>query len=308
MVKSIEISGKTEDEAIETALEQLSLTRDEVSVEIVERAKTGFLGLKNTPAVVKVLYEAKEDHTGGVEGFLSGLFERMGVVTEMSVSEGEGSINVILSSNDPGALIGRRGETLDAIQHLTNYVVNREGSGRARVNLDAENYRQRRNETLETLATRTAAKVMKYRRNMTLDPMNAYERHIIHAALQEYENISTYSIGSEPNRRIVVAYGRNNEGSGRGGDSSGRGGDSRGHGSDSRGRSSDSRGRSSDSRGRGGDSRGHSGESHGLSSEGGGHSNESHGFSNESHGLSSEGGGHAEDIGRSNTPQYREWR
>ena len=211
MQKSIEVSGRTEEEAIEAALAQLGLTRDDVSVEIVEQAKTGFLGLKSTPAVVKVLYDVKEDRTARVESFLTGLFERMDIEAGVNVTESEGAINVTLTGRDPGALIGRRGETLDSIQHLTNYVVNRSVSGRVRVNLDAENYRQRRNETLENLATRTAGKVVKYRRNMTLDPMNAYERHIIHSALQDHENISTYSVGSEPNRRVVVAYGSNNE-------------------------------------------------------------------------------------------------
>jgi len=210
MLRSIEVQGRTEDEAIEKALEMLDMSRDDVSVEIVERAKTGFLGLKNTLAVVKVLYEAKDDCVERIESFLSGLFQRMEIEVGVDIKEEEDSINVVLTGKEPGALIGRRGETLDAIQHLTNYVVNRSVSGRVRINLDAENYRQRRNETLESLATRTAGKVLKYRRNMTLDPMNAYERHIIHSALQDYEQISTYSVGSEPNRRIVVAYGRNN--------------------------------------------------------------------------------------------------
>ena len=217
MTKSIEVSGKTEDEAIEAALEQLGLSRDDVSVEIVEWAKSGFLGFKSTPAVVRVSYDATEDRSDRldrVEDFLRGLLERMDVEAEMELSEGDGSIDVTLTGKDPGVLIGRRGETLDAIQHLTNYVINRGGSGRTRVNIDAENYRQRRNETLEALAARIAGKVMKYRRNMTLEPMNAYERHIIHTALQDYSNISTYSIGSEPNRRIVVAYSRNKENAG----------------------------------------------------------------------------------------------
>ena len=273
MTKTIEVSGKTEDEAVELALEQLRLTRDDVSVEIVERAKTGFLGIKNTPAIVKVTYESsdegqterkaegrpsserkaesrserkKEDRTERksdtraerkadtraerkpeeyiegkaeerierVEDFLMGLFTRMDVEVGVKSSVVEGSIEVNLTGKDPGVLIGRRGETLDSIQHLTNYVINRGGAGRVRVNIDAENYRQRRNETLESLAARTAGKVMKYRRNMTLDPMNAYERHIIHAALESYENISTYSIGSEPNRRIVVAYSRDGDSGG----------------------------------------------------------------------------------------------
>jgi spoIIIJ-associated protein len=215
VTKSIEVSGRTEDEAIELALVQLGLTRDDVSVEIIERSKTGFLGLKSSPAIVKVLYESKGERTEKVEAFLEGLFVRMGVEASINITEDESSVNVILTGKDIGALIGRRGETLDAIQHLANYVINRGVSGRVRINVDAENYRQRRNETLENLAVRTAAKVAKYRRNMTLDPMNAYERHIIHSALQDYDNITTFSVGSEPNRRIVVAYGRGSENRGK---------------------------------------------------------------------------------------------
>jgi len=213
MQKSIEVQGRTEDEAIETALEQLGLARDDVSVEIVEQARTGFLGLKNTPAIVKVFYESKEERTEQVDTFLTGLFERMDIEVSQDITEADGSINVILTGNDPGALIGRRGETLDAIQHLTNYVVNRSVSGRVRINLDAENYRQRRNEALENLASRTAGKVIKYRRNMTLDPMNAYERHVIHTALQDHKGVSTFSVGSEPNRRVVIAFGESGESS-----------------------------------------------------------------------------------------------
>jgi len=213
MQKSIEIQGRTEDEAIEAALEQLGMSRDDVSVEIVEQARTGFLGLKNTPAVIKVVYDAKEERTEQVSVFLTGLFERMDIDVSLDITEEEDSISVILNGKDPGALIGRRGETLDAIQHLTNYVVNRSVSGRVRINLDAENYRQRRNEALENLASRTAGKVVKYRRNMTLDPMNAYERHVIHTALQEHKNVSTFSVGSEPNRRVVVAFGEVKENS-----------------------------------------------------------------------------------------------
>jgi len=215
MLKSIEVQGRTEDEAIESALEQLGMSRDDVSVEIVEQARSGFLGLKNTPAVIKVQYEAEEDRVKQVDSFLTGLFQRMDIDVSLDIKEEEGSICVILTGKDPGALIGRRGETLDALQHLTNYVVNRSVSGRIRINLDAENYRQRRNEALENLASRTAGKVIKYRRNMTLDPMNAYERHVIHTALQDHEQVSTFSVGSEPNRRVVVAYGEGKESSGR---------------------------------------------------------------------------------------------
>ena len=109
--------------------------------------------------------------------------------------------------DDLGYLIGRRGETLDAIQQLTSYSVNRTGS-RVRVQLDAENYRAKREQSLERLANKVAGKVVKYRRNVTLEPMNAYERHVIHAALQDYPDVTTYSTGTEPNRRIVVAYSR----------------------------------------------------------------------------------------------------
>ena len=211
MLKSIEMRGRNEDEAIELALEQLGMSRDDVSVELIEQARTGFLGLKNTPAIVKVSYEAQEERTEHVHAFLTGLFEQMDVDVALELTESDKSISVVLSSKDPGALIGRRGETLDSIQSLTNYVVNRGAADRVRVNLDAENYRQRRNETLENLASRTAGKVVKYRRNMTLDPMNAFERHVIHTSLQENELVSTFSVGSEPNRRVVVAYGTGKE-------------------------------------------------------------------------------------------------
>jgi len=287
MEKSIEVSGRTEDEAIEAALVQLGLTRDDVSVEIVEQAKSGFLGLKNTPAIVRVLYEVKEDRTARVENFLSGLFERMDIDAGFEVKEDEDSINVVITGSDPGALIGRRGETLDAIQHLTNYVVNRGAAGRVRINLDAENYRQRRNETLESLAARTAGKVIKYRRNMTLDPMNAYERHVIHSALQDYEHISTYSVGSEPNRRIVVAYGRNNSGS--------------------------NGGNSSDSgfSGRGGGGGGYKGGRSSSSSSGGGFGGNARSGGSANNNSSSSSGGSSERPAQpasSGSSQYREWR
>lgn len=208
MIKSIETSGRTEEEAIESALSQLGLQRDDVTVEILERAKSGFLGLKSTPAVVRVSYAHEESKADQVQSFIVGLLEKMDVAATATVTEAEEAINVVLESDEPGAVIGRRGETLDAIQHLTNYVVNRGSGTRRRVNVDAENYRERRNESLESLAHKMAEKAKKYRRNMTLEPMNSYERHVIHAALQEVEGVSTHSVGSEPNRRVVVAYER----------------------------------------------------------------------------------------------------
>ena len=208
MIKFIEVSGKTEEEAVQSALSQLGMERDEVSVEVVERAKSGFLGIGSTPAVVKVSYTCEESKTERVDSFLQGLFEHMGVTAQADITEDDGVINVVLNGGDPGALIGRRGETLDAIQHLTNYAINRGEGKRVRVNIDAENYRDRRNDVLIKLAQKVAGKVVKYRRNMTLEPMNSYERHVIHTALQDFENVTTYSTGTEPNRRVVVAYDR----------------------------------------------------------------------------------------------------
>ena len=144
-----------------------------------------------------------------IRAFLSGLLAHMGVEAAIHVSpKGDNGILVTLEGPKLGALIGHRGETLDAIQQLTNYSVNRSQSKRVRIHVDAEGYRAKREESLQRLAVKVAGKVVKYRKNMTLEPMNAYERHVIHAALQDVPGVNTYSIGSEPNRRVVVSYDR----------------------------------------------------------------------------------------------------
>lgn len=144
-----------------------------------------------------------------IERFIKGLLEHMGSdAVPHAEKSAEDSYAVDLTGENLGILIGRRGETLDAIQHLTNYAVNRGQSKRVRINVDAENYRLKREQSLQRLAQKVAGKVVKYRRNITLEPMNAYERHVIHATLQEYPDVTTYSTGVEPNRRIVVAYNR----------------------------------------------------------------------------------------------------
>ncbi|MGM9522676.1 MAG: RNA-binding cell elongation regulator Jag/EloR [Oscillospiraceae bacterium] len=208
MIKSIETTGRTEDDAISTALKQLGKTRDEVSVEVLERAKSGFLGIGGSPARVRVSYEERNSKLTQLEDFLGGLFERMGVEAEVKaeINEEENTISAELSGSHVGALIGRRGETLDAIQHLSNYVLNNGSSERIRVNIDAENYRAKRADALTHLAKKVAVKVVKYRRSVTLEPMNAYERHVIHTALQDFPGVTTYSTGTEPNRRVVVSY------------------------------------------------------------------------------------------------------
>ena len=276
MRQFIDVTGKTEDEAISRALEQLKLDRDDVSVEILERAKAGFLGLGSCPAKVRVSYgeddapapeqpkvmekvredkpkaekpkadkprtekkpaeksqrreepvkkeapktaevpfvpvdlgeEVNDDRAQEIKKFLSGLLQQMEVTAEVKVYLPEkGRYKVILEGQGLGAIIGRRGETLDAIQQLTSYSVNRTGS-RVRVQLDAENYRAKREQSLERLANKVAAKVVKYRRSVTLEPMNAYERHVIHTALQEVPGVTTYSTGVDPNRRVIVAFDR----------------------------------------------------------------------------------------------------
>ena len=318
MMKWIETTGRSEEDAISAALFQLGLDRDDVSIEVIERAKSGFLGFGSNPAKVRVSYEeengvpcakknileedapapapaAKEQEVeekevilaaavkeqapaapvaeetilaakpgmstqkpprpkperreksyhskkenrlqagdeviigsvpaaadtavnltpageddpraAQIRTFLVGLMEHLNVqaVPEIFVTD-EGNYKVILQGSNLGAIIGRRGETLDAIQQLTSYSVNRGLSKRVRIHVDAEGYRAKREESLQRLAVKVAGKVVKYRKNMTLEPMNAYERHVIHTALQNYPNVTTYSTGVEPNRRTVVAY------------------------------------------------------------------------------------------------------
>ena len=246
-MRYIDVTGKTEEEAIRKGLEQLGLERDDVSVEILERARSGFLGIGSSPAKVRVTYEldvaeepkpeapkakpaekkpepkAEEkktepaapacdnDDARRIKDFLTGLLEHMDSAAEVKVYEEEKNrYKVILEGQKLGALIGRRGETLDAIQQLTNYAVNSGRDKHLRIHVDAENYRAKREQSLESLANKVAGKVLKYRRSVTLEPMNAYERHVIHAALQDKQGVTTYSIGTEPNRRVVVAYERGN--------------------------------------------------------------------------------------------------
>lgn len=288
----IDVTGKNEDEAISKALAQLGLDRDDVSVEVLERAKSGFLGLGACPAKIRVYYgpeeepepapapepvrreeprpeprpaapekrerpaqekrerpprekkpvpekklaperrerpaeprreedfqpappgeEADDEKAAAIKAFLSGLLEHMGASAGIKVYLPEkGRYKVVLEGQGLGALIGRRGETLDAVQQLTSYAVNRGGGPRVRIHLDAENYRAKREQSLQHLARKVAGKVVRYRRSVTLEPMNAYERHVIHTALQDFEGVTTYSTGTEPNRRVVVAFERGERG------------------------------------------------------------------------------------------------
>ena len=165
---------------------------------------------ETAPAQPKVYAPAEPGSTEErIEQFVKGLLEHMGSdAVPHAMKTADESYSVDLVGENLGILIGRRGETLDAIQHLANYAVNRGQNKRVRINVDAENYRLKREESLQRLAQKVAGKVTKYRRNITLEPMNAYERHVIHATLQDYPDVTTYSTGTEPKRRIVVAYSR----------------------------------------------------------------------------------------------------
>ncbi len=207
MVKVIESTGKTIEEAVSNGLEMLGgVDRDMVSVEVLEKPKAGFLGIGGTAARVSLKYEEAEGDK--VKSFLTGLFEKMQVSAEVNtvIDEEKGTVSVNLSGENMGILIGRRGETLDAIQHITNLVANHGEDKHLRVMIDTENYRQKREEALTRLALKVAGQAKKYRRNKVLEPMNAYERHVIHSALQDVEDISTSSTGVEPNRRVVINY------------------------------------------------------------------------------------------------------
>ncbi len=259
MIKYLEKSGRTMEDAIAAALAELGRNEEEISVEVLERAKSGFLGIGAQPALIRVSYEVPDEPAAekkeapapkkaekkpeakkaeekkpeakkteekkpapkkeapapvdedaefaAVRAFISGLMERMGVEAEIEISRRDnGGINVNLSGSGMGAIIGRRGETLDAIQHLTNYVVNRDSDKHMHISVDAENYRAKREESLTKLAEKMAEKAIKYKRSMALEPMNSYERHVIHTALQNYEGVTTSSTGVEPNRRVVVSY------------------------------------------------------------------------------------------------------
>ena len=202
--RSIEVKGKTVDEAIFNGLDQLGLSIDQVNVEILHEGSKGIFGLGKS---AQVRLTEKDSPAKDAENFLNTLFEKMHVGATANATEGEDAIKINIEGDSTGILIGRRGETLDAIQQLTSYSVNRTGS-RVRVQLDAENYRAKREQSLERLANKVAGKVVKYRRSVTLEPMNAYERHVIHTALQEVPGVTTYSTGVDPNRRVIVAYDR----------------------------------------------------------------------------------------------------
>lgn len=203
----IEVSAKTVSEAITEACQQLGVTSDKLDYKVVDEGSNGFLGIGSKPAVIKAAVKVTEiSLEDKAKAFLNDVFAAMNmtVVVEVSYDENEKTMDIDLSGDEMGILIGKRGQTLDSLQYLVSLVVNKEVDDYIRVKVDTENYRQRRKETLENLAKNIAFKVKKTRRSVSLEPMNPYERRIIHSALQNDKYVVTHSEGEEPFRRVVV--------------------------------------------------------------------------------------------------------
>ena len=200
----IEISAKTVADAVTLACQQLAITSEKLEYEVVDEGKAGILGFGAKPAIIKARVKATlEDN---VKFFLNDVFAAMNieVVVNVEYDEKERNMNIDLAGEDMGMLIGKRGQTLDSLQYLVSLVVNKETEEYVRVKVDTENYRERRKATLENLAKNMAHKVKRIRRSVSLEPMNPYERRIIHAALQDDKYVTTHSEGDEPYRRVVI--------------------------------------------------------------------------------------------------------
>ena len=204
----ITVSAKTVDDAITKALIELETTSDKLVYEIVDKGSAGFLGIGAKPAIIRARKEVTLEDKA--TGFLKQVFDAMSLPVEIEISynDEEKEMSINLSGEDMGILIGKRGQTLDSLQYLVGMVVNKGSEGYIRVELDTENYRSRRKETLETLAKNIAYKVKRTKRSVSLEPMNPYERRIIHAALQNDKYVTTRSEGEEPFRHVVIALKR----------------------------------------------------------------------------------------------------
>ena len=200
----IKISDKTVNDAITEACKRLSVPSDKLEYEVIEEGSTGFLGFNSKPAIIKARVKSSIEYKA--KDFLKEVFQAMNltVVVNVKFVEEDNSMEIDLSGDEMGVLIGKRGQTLDSLQYLVSLVVNKEVENYIRVKVDTENYRQRRKETLENLAKNISFKVKRSKRSVSLEPMNPYERRIIHSALQGNTFVNTYSEGDEPFRRVVV--------------------------------------------------------------------------------------------------------
>ena len=203
----IEVSAKSVNEAITEACRKLGVTSDRLDYEVIEEGSNGFLGIVSKPAIIKAAVKIEKlSLEDNAKKFLNDVFAAMNmtVVVEIKYDEENKEMDVDLSGDDMGVLIGKRGQTLDSLQYLVSLVVNKESEDYIRVKVDTENYRERRKETLENLAKNVAYKVKRTRRPVSLEPMNPYERRIIHSALQNDKYVTTHSEGEEPFRKVVV--------------------------------------------------------------------------------------------------------
>ncbi len=203
-MQEIQVSAKTEEKAIEEAIRRLNVSSaDELNIEVVEKAAKGFLGFGSKDAVIKASVKFNPEKVA--KEFLREMFVAMGIIVNIETELKEKQLLINLSGSDMGILIGKRGQTLDSIQYLVNLVVNKGDAPYLSITLDTENYRQRRKETLESLAYNLAKKVKQTGKKVVLEPMNPYERRIIHSSLQNNKYVTTYSEGEEPYRNVVIA-------------------------------------------------------------------------------------------------------
>lgn len=208
----VEISAKTVEDAVTEALIKLQTTSDKLEYEVIEAGSTGILGfIGKKPAIIKA--RKKFDLVDYTYDFLNDMFKAMGIEVKSDINYDAEARNMDISfeGDEMGILIGKRGQTLDSLQYIISLVVNRESEAYVRVKVDTENYRERRKETLETLAKNIAYKVKRTRRSVALEPMNPYERRIIHSALQYDKYVDTHSEGEEPYRKVVVTLKRYNK-------------------------------------------------------------------------------------------------
>ena len=204
----IEVSAKTVDEALTEASVKLGIPSSEIEYEVIEKGSTGFLGIGSKNAVIKARKKFSVEEN--VKEFLASVFQAMNLEVEIiiKVNEEEKLIDVELKGDDMGILIGKRGQTLDSLQYLTNLAINKSSENYYRVKVDTEDYRKRRKETLENLAKNIAYKVKRTKRSVALEPMNPFERRVIHSALQNDKFVTTHSEGDEPYRHVVVTLKR----------------------------------------------------------------------------------------------------
>ncbi|MDD3743652.1 MAG: protein jag [Lentimicrobiaceae bacterium] len=205
MAEYIEKEAKTVESAIEEALNEMNIGKDDADIEVLDEGSKGLFGLIGGRNALVRVYK-KVDYEEIIKSFLYPVFDVLGIDGDIDITVENNVLNIKLSAENIGIIIGRRGETLDALQYLLGLAVNKQSDRFMRVTLDMCNYREKREETLIRLAKRLADKVERTRKNITLEPMNPYERRIIHATLQDYGQVETYSIGDEPNRKIVIRY------------------------------------------------------------------------------------------------------